>query len=132
MDAHNTLWGEQGECMIENGKEMDWRGHHLVFESEPSNCRGCFFENRDSCPDCDKGIWVEDKAGDDDTWHTGTPTEDGWYWIEYHPFGDKDREPRYMVMEFKDGSFFDEVTSEAMTPYCDFWKRITPNKEANT
>ena len=46
--------------MIPNGKEMTWKGHHLVFESEPNPCRGCFFADKDECPDCDEGAWVED------------------------------------------------------------------------
>ena len=61
--------------MIPNGKQIIIDGHNLTFESEPSDCRGCFFENRDSCPDCDEGIWVEEGS----PWHTGTPTEEGWY-----------------------------------------------------
>lgn len=47
--------------MIPNGKEMTWNGHYLVFESTTYQCRGCFFENMGSCPDCDEGIWVEDE-----------------------------------------------------------------------
>ena len=46
--------------MIPNGKEMTWKGHHLVFEAEPDPCRGCFFADKDECPDCDEGAWVED------------------------------------------------------------------------
>ena len=46
--------------MIPNGKEMTWKGHHLVFEAEPNPCRGCFFADKDECPDCDEGAWVED------------------------------------------------------------------------
>lgn len=48
--------------MIPNGKEMTWKGHHLVFESEPNPCRGCFFADKDECPDCDDGAWVEDNT----------------------------------------------------------------------
>ena len=48
--------------MIPNGKEMTWNGHHLVFESEPNPCRGCFFADKDECPDCDEGAWVEDNT----------------------------------------------------------------------
>ena len=48
--------------MIPNGKEMTWNGHHLVFESEPDPCRGCFFADKNECPDCDEGAWVEDEA----------------------------------------------------------------------
>lgn len=66
--------------MIPNGKEIDWNGHHLVFESEPDQCRGCFFADKDSCPDCDEGAWVEKNPS---PWHTGTPTEDGWYLVAY-------------------------------------------------
>lgn len=62
--------------MITNGKEMNWKGHRLVFESEPSKCFGCFFDDKDECPECDEGIWVEDSP-----WHTGTPTEEGWYLV---------------------------------------------------
>lgn len=66
--------------MIPNGEQMDWNGHNLIFESEPCSCRGCFFENRDSCPDCDEGIWVEDNPS---PWHAGTPTEEGWYLVQH-------------------------------------------------
>lgn len=62
--------------MIPNGQEIIFDGHKVVFESTTYQCRGCFFENRDSCPDCDGGIWVEDNPS---PWHTGTPTEEGWY-----------------------------------------------------
>lgn len=77
--------------MIPNGKEIIIDGHKVVFESEPSDCRGCFFENRDSCPDCDEGIWVEEGS----PWHTGTPTEEGWYLIKYKHNGGI----RYIAME---------------------------------
>lgn len=60
--------------MIPNGKEMNWKGHKLRFESEPSSCCGCFFADKNECPDCDDGAWVEDSP-----WYTGTPTEEGWY-----------------------------------------------------
>lgn len=63
--------------MIPNGKEMNWNGHRLVFESEPDNCRGCFFADKRECPECDMGIWVEDSP-----WYTGTPTEEGWYLLK--------------------------------------------------
>lgn len=59
--------------MIPNGEKMDWNGHHLVFDIP---CRGCFFNDKDSCPDCDEGLWVEENPS---PWHTGTPTEEGWY-----------------------------------------------------
>jgi len=65
--------------MIPNGKQIIIDGHNLTFESEPSDCRGCFFENRDSCPDCDEGIWVDEGS----PWHTWTPTEEGWYLCAY-------------------------------------------------
>lgn len=66
--------------MIPNGKKMNWHGHHLTFESEDDWCRGCFFADKDECPDCDEGAWVEDKPN---PWHTGTPTEEGWYVIAF-------------------------------------------------
>lgn len=53
--------------MIPNGKKMDWNGHNLTFESTTYHCRGCFFENKNECPDCDEGIWVEESS----FWHTG-------------------------------------------------------------
>ena len=64
--------------MIPNGKQIIIDGHNLTFESEPSDCRGCFFENRDSCPDCDGGMLVEEGS----PWHTGVPTEDGDYLVK--------------------------------------------------
>ena len=64
--------------MIPNGEKIIIDGHNLTFESEPSDCRGCFFENRDSCPDCDGGMWVEEGY----PWHTGVPTEDGDYLVK--------------------------------------------------
>ena len=70
--------------MIPNGKEIIIDGHKVVFESTTYQCRGCFFENRDSCPDCDEGIWVEEGS----PWHTGTPTEAGLYVIAFR-FGNK-------------------------------------------
>lgn len=48
--------------MIPNGKEMNWNGHKLVFESEPGVCRGCFFADKNECPDCDEGLWVEEPS----------------------------------------------------------------------
>lgn len=59
--------------MIPNGEKMNWNGHHLVFDIP---CRGCFFADKDECPECDEGLWVEDNPS---PWHTGTPTEEGWY-----------------------------------------------------
>ena len=63
--------------MIPNGKEINWNGHKLRFESESYPCRGCFFEDKDECPECDEGLWVEDSH-----WHTGTPTEEGLYLVK--------------------------------------------------
>lgn len=71
--------------MIPNGKEMNWNGHHLVFESEACLCDGCFFQGKDGCPDCDEGKWVEDKPS---PWHIGTPREEGLYWV-FVPQGKK-------------------------------------------
>lgn len=65
--------------MIPNGKQMDWNGHKLTFESEHDRCSGCFFENKNECPDCDEGIWIEEGS----PWHTGKPIEDGWYLVAY-------------------------------------------------
>ena len=65
--------------MIPNGKKIDWHGHNLSFESEPSGCRGCLFANKNECPDCDEGIWVEEGY----PWHIGIPTEEGEYLIKY-------------------------------------------------
>ena len=67
--------------MIPNGKEIIIDGHKVVFESTTYQCRGCFFENRDDCPDCDEGIWVEENPN---PWHTGTPTEGGLYLVVTH------------------------------------------------
>ena len=68
--------------MIPNGKTMNWHGHHLTFESEDDWCRGCFFADKNECPDCDDGAWVEDNPN---PWHTGTPTEEGEYvvWMRF-------------------------------------------------
>ena len=65
--------------MIPNGKTMDWHGHKLVFESENNPCRGCFFEDKGECPECDEGLWVEEP----NPWHKGEPTEEGWFLIAY-------------------------------------------------
>ena len=62
--------------MIPNGKKMNWHGHHLTFESEDDRCRGCFFADKNECPDCDEGVWAEDNPN---PWNAGTPTEEGWY-----------------------------------------------------
>lgn len=67
---------QEEEEMIPNGKEMNWNGHHLVFESEVDVCEGCFFADKDECPDCDEGVWVEKNPS---PWHTEKPTEEGYY-----------------------------------------------------
>ena len=66
--------------MIPNGEEMNWNGHHLVFESENDPCRGCFFADKDECPECDEGLWVEKNSS---PWHTGLPTKEGKYLVKY-------------------------------------------------
>jgi len=58
------------------GKRMEYEGHHLRYQSD---CEGCFFDGKESCPDCDMGIWIEEKPS---PWHTGKPTEEGWYLIK--------------------------------------------------
>ena len=80
--------------MIPNGQEIIFDGHNLTFESDPSVCRGCFFEDRDSCPDCDEGIWVEEGS----PWHTGTPTENGYYLCKV--FYDKETENDMRILEW--------------------------------
>ena len=67
--------------MIPNGKQINWNGHHLVFESEQDSCRGCFFADKDECPECDEGLWIENNPS---PWHTGTPTENGDYFVQYN------------------------------------------------
>ena len=62
--------------MIPNGEKMNWHGHNLVFESENDQCRGCFFTDKNECPDCDEGAWIEDNPS---PWHTGLPTQYGEY-----------------------------------------------------
>ena len=59
------------------GKRMEYEGHHLRYQSD---CEGCFFDGKESCPDCDMGIWIEENPS---PWHTGTPTEEGWYLLHY-------------------------------------------------
>lgn len=117
--------------MIPNGKEMTWEGHHLVFESEPSQCRGCFFDDKDSCPcQCDNGVWVEKNSS---PWHTGTPTEEGDYlcWVK-GPFGIK-HGLYYNRCKYKDGNWFDdEVTSYNLKNMCFqviAWQKVEPYKE---
>lgn len=66
--------------MIPNGKEMNWNGHKLVFESENNPCRGCFFDGKAECHECDEGVWVEENPS---PWHTGTPSEEGWYLVQH-------------------------------------------------
>ena len=63
--------------VIPNGKEMNWNGHKLRFELSPSDCVGCFFKDKNECPECDDGAWVEDSP-----WCTGTPKEEGWYLLK--------------------------------------------------
>lgn len=86
---------QEEEEMIPNGKEMNWNGHHLVFESTTYQCRGCFFEDKDECPDCDEGLWVEENPS---PWHIGKPTEQGWYFC----LVDTGSETRFMANEWKD------------------------------
>ena len=118
--------------MIPDGTTMNWHGHKLVFESENDQCRGCFFADKNECPDCDEGAWVEDNPN---PWHTGTPTEEGWYLLYIHGvFDDKDRyiyEADYygkdyygsMVWAYKDEEWRDwEVVA---------YQKIVPYKETN-
>lgn len=106
--------------MIPNGEKMDWNGHHLVFDIP---CRGCFFADKDSCPDCDEGLWVEEKPS---PWHTGTPTEDiqdndwytGWYTFAYKCHG----EVRYITIKEPSLWYFTNCDTLA-------WQKIEPYKE---
>lgn len=108
--------------MIPNGEEIIIDGHNLTFESEPSDCRGCFFENRDSCPDCDGGMWVEEGY----PWHTGTPTEEGWYLVAYqHKDKITYRAVRFFLEKGLDMEFLD---SEGGIYYPDIWKAIAWQK----
>lgn len=116
--------------MIPNGKQIIIDGHNLTFESEPSDCRGCFFENRDSCPDCDGGMWVEEGY----PWHTGVPTEDGTFLVLWRDTEEPIR--RYSVLHWNEynDTWYDEETS-----YCNWgdedhaeviaWQKIEPYKE---
>ena len=64
------------EDIIKDGTKMDWNGHQLTFTSDTC-CKGCFFADKEKCPKCDDGIWVEESS----LWHTGTPTEAGLYFV---------------------------------------------------
>lgn len=99
--------------MIPNGKEMNWKGHKLRFESEPDRCRGCFFIDKDQCPDCDEGAWVEDSP-----WCTGIPTEEGLYWV-FAPQGKR----KYTSDCFVDGNFIENGLHVVA------WQKIEPHKE---
>ena len=113
--------------MIPNGKEITIDGHKVVFESEPSDCRGCFFENRDSCPDCDEGIWVEEGS----PWHTGTPTEEGCFYAlqckgHIHP------EPYYgVVVNGKFSAISWDGDLMPLPPDLIAWQKIEPYKETD-
>ena len=104
--------------MIPNGKQMDWNGHKLTFESEHDRCSGCFFENKNECPDCDEGIWVEKGY----PWHTGTPIdeikENDWYTFAYKWNG----EIRYITV--KEPSFWYFTNCDTLA-----WQKVEPYKE---
>lgn len=106
--------------MIPNGTTMEWHGYKLVFESEKDPCRGCFFEDKAGCPDCDAGIWVEE----DSPWHTGTPTEEikenDWYTFVYKCYG----EIRYITI--KEPSFWYFTNCDTLA-----WQKIEPYKETD-
>lgn len=107
--------------MIPNGKEIIIDGHKVVFESTTYQCRGCFFENRDSCPDCDEGIWVEEGS----PWHTGTPTEEGYYLCHiqfYSEDYESDEEGYDIPYWFKNGSW--EGNDENVRIIA--WQKIEP------
>ena len=108
--------------MIPNGKEMNWEGHRLRFESEHDICRGCFFCEKDSCPDCDEGAWIEDSP-----WCTGTPTEEGWYLIAFtYEF---EEGVRYTTDYFKDGKWAFPMVRDISKLRA--WQKIEPYKEEN-
>ena len=111
--------------MIPNGKEMDWDGHHLVFESTTYQCRGCFFEDRGSCPDCDEGLWVEENPS---PWHTGKPTEEGFYLLTFpNELGFAD----YCVGYWNGEKILirDAWEGEEVKPIA--WQKIEPYKETD-
>lgn len=66
----------------------------------------------------------------DSPWHTGEPTEDGWYLIAFHPWGRKENRICYMGLEWKDGHWFDHVNDCKTEPYLVAWQKIEPFKEA--
>lgn len=111
--------------MIPNGKEMDWDGHHLVFESTTYQCRGCFFEDRGSCPDCDEGLWVEENPS---PWHTGKPTEEGWYLLALTTkvFNDKP-----FCVAYMDGNHWLGINDfYILVDDVSAWQKIEPYKES--
>ena len=86
--------------MISNGKEMIFDGHKLVFKEDL--CSACFFADKDECPDCDEGIWVEEGY----PWHTEPPTEDGEYVVLCKYRKDDGKLRIYKtVFEFKNGEW---------------------------
>ena len=112
--------------MIPNGKQMDWNGHNLTFESEHDQCTGCFFANKNECPDCDEGIWVEENPS---PWHTGTPTENGTYVCRM-----KDDFAKWLVLNFKNGIWNVDGTSQSFADvgYNDCiekWMKIAEEEE---
>lgn len=62
-------------------------------------------------------------------WHTGTPTEEGYYLIAFHPWGRKENGICYSCLEWKDNHWFDPVYVCDTEPYLIAWQKIEPYKE---
>ena len=106
---------------------MTLKGHRVVFESEPAPCRGCFFADKDSCPDCDEGIWVEESPY---SWHTGTPTEEGWYLVvvKWKDYANKTNR-RYKYFEFKNNNWIYNQEFGTVDIIAYWGQKIDPYKE---
>ena len=60
-------------------------GEHVLHHVYVNPCKGCYFFGKRDCPDCgDNMIWVEEGSNIKSPWHTGTPTEEGWYVCKLH------------------------------------------------
>lgn len=108
-----------GDLVNINGKE--------VLYVEGDDCEGCVFSEAGSCPDCEEGKFVRLP----NPWHTGTPTEDGLYWVAVRfSFSNDIIKPfaetiRYGATPFNNGSWNLELPYVVVA-----WQKIIPYEES--
>jgi len=112
---------ELKRCPFCGGEARLWHPKEYGITLGSVKCNSCG-ASTESFTDDDSAIEAWNKRSN---WHTGTPTEEGWYLVAYNPWGYEDCPYGYDVMRFKERTWH-TTNDTIIDPYLVAWQKITP------